>query len=888
MRKTPAWRRYLRFLGSDPARDVDDELEFHFAMRVRDLVHRGHSDAEARAQATREFGDVERIRKEMQEIGRERLERENRARWWSAVGQDLRLAVRTLRKSPGFAAVVLATLALGIGGTTAVFSVVEAVLLAPLPYEEPGQLVRIYQYNDGESNQLRHFLDGPHFKELRERASSFEGVAAFYTYRETGLDFAGGGMARRLRVLEVSSDYFPVLRVALSRGRGFTREDEVGLRHVILSHALWRRDFGGAPDIVGATVRMSAEAFTIVGIAPEGFEDPVVGPVDAWLPIDLARSGANMVDNHFLSAIGRLRNGVRMDQARGELASLNRALGERWPNVAEDTLIIVPLKEDLVGAARGTVQLILLAVGLVLLVACVNVANLSLVRSTGRSREFAIRSALGSGGARIARQLLVESIVLAALGGLLGLLVATVGVDVLVMLGSDAIPRLVDIGFNPRVLGFAALITLATGIACGVAPAVRFAGVEPTVVLREQLRSASGSRRLGRLRTTLATAQVALALMLLAGAGVLILSFHRIQQVDLGFRAANVLAFDVSLPSPRYDATRRAAFQEEMARRLETIPGVIAAGGTSRLPATGSQHSWPARVASGPRAGENVWIDAEQRIVSGRFFEALGIPVLAGRVFDASDDADAPPRAVVSAAVARSAFPDRPLADVVGQRIAPLGQEREIVGVVGDVALDARGTPSPTIYQAHSQYATNRNWLLSQVVAATVPPGSVLPAVRATIASLDPELVVYRAAPITEFVGRGVSRERFAFALMAAFGAVGLVLAALGLYGVLSYAVRQRTREIGIRIALGATAAHARALVLRQAALVVGMGVTVGLLGALALGRWLSSLVFETSPWDPRVLAATVLLLTTVAFVAAWLPARRAARVDPRTAILEE
>lgn len=887
MRDTPTWRRYLRFLGSDPARDVEDELEFHFAMRVDDLVRRGRSEADARAQATREFGDVERIRREMRELGRERLRREHRASWWSALGQDLRLAARTLRQSPGFTTVVLATLALGIGGTTAVFSVVETVLLAPLPYEEPGQLVRFYQFNEGEANPYRHYLDGPHFKELRANASAFEGVAAFYTYRETGRDLAGDRTARRLRVLEVSGDYFGVLKAALFRGRAFDREDEVGLRHVILSHALWRRDFGGDPDIVGETVRMSAEPYTVVGIAAEGFEDPVAGAVDAWLPLDLARSGANMLDNHYLSALARLRGGVGMEQARSELASLNHALAERWPGVAKDTLIMVPLKEDLVGGARGTLGLLLLAVGLVLLVACVNVANLSLVRSTGRSREFAIRSALGSGGVRIARQLLVESIMLAALGGVLGLIVASVGVDVLGILGADAIPRLTDVGLNPRVLGFAALVTLATGIACGVAPAVRFAGTEPAAVLREQLRAATGSRRLARLRTSLAVAQVSLALTLLAGAGALVLSFHRLQQVELGFRIERVLAFDVSLPSVRYDAARRAAFQEELARRLEAIPGVTAAGGTSRLPATGSQHSWGTRLIGGPRA-EETWIDAEQRIVSGHFFEALQIPIIAGRLFDARDDDAAPPRAIVSAAIARAAFPDRPVTDVIGQRIAPLGQEREIIGVVGDVALDARGTPAPTIYQAHRQYADDRNWALSHVVATASSPETIIPAVRAVIAAMDPELVAYGEAAIAKIVGRGVRRDRFALVLMSTFAALGLVLAALGLYGVLAYAVRQRTREIGIRIALGATAAHARGLVLRQAGLVVGIGVTVGLVGALALGRWLSSLVFETSPWDPRVLTATVLLLTSVAFVAAWLPARRASRVDPKTAMQEE
>jgi predicted permease len=381
--------------------------------------------------------------------------------------------------------------------------------------------------------------------------------------------------------------------------------------------------------------------------------------------------------------------------------------------------------------------------------------------------------------------------------------------------------------------------------------------------------------------------QVALALMLVASAGVLILSFHRVQQVDLGFRPEGVLTFATHLPGARYDATQRAAFQEELARRLETIPGVAAAGGTSWLPVNGSYHNWGTRLVSGPHAGEDSWIGAEQRIVSGRFFEAIGIPVLAGRVFDERDDAGAPQRAVISESIAREAFDDRPLVDVIGQRIAPLGEEREIIGVVGDVALDARGTPAPIIYQAHLQYADDRNWALAQVVATDRDPKRILSAVRAELSAIDPDVVFYRPMPLTDVVGRGVSRDRFALVLMGAFAAMALILAALGLYGVLSYAVRHRTQEIGIRIALGASRSRVGAMVLKQALVVLAIGVPAGILGALALGRWLASLVFQTSPWEPRVLGATVLVLTSVAIVSAWLPARRASRVEPRTAFQE-
>ena len=367
------------------------------------------------------------------------------------------------------------------------------------------------------------------------------------------------------------------------------------------------------------------------------------------------------------------------------------------------------------------------------------------------------------------------------------------------------------------------------------------------------------------------------------------MSFYQLTKVDLGFRVDRVLTFDVSLPSVRYDAARRAIFQEDLARRLAAIPGATGAGGTSRLPATGPFHPWPLYIDTGPLAGTKVPQpqDPQHRTVSGEFFKALSIPVLAGRTFDDRDDASAPMRAVVSANLARIAFPGLPLESVVGQRIAVLGRKntREIIGVVGDVMIDVYGKPTAAVYSAHRQYASNRNWALTQVVATDDPPERILPAVRAVVAAIDPDLVVYRAAEMAEVVGRGASRERFALILMGAFAGVSLTLAAIGLYGVLAYTVRQRTPEIGIRMALGATAADVRALVLRQAAIVVGSGLVVGVVGALVLGRWLSSLLFQVSPWDPRILAVTAVLLLITGAVAAWLPARRASRVAPGMAM---
>jgi putative ABC transport system permease protein len=816
--------------------------------------------------------------------------------WLMTIKQDVRYAVRQLRRSPGFSAVVIATLAVGIGGTTAVFSVMHALVLAPLPYAQPGQLVRLYQQEPGNPG-TRGGVSAPHFRTLRDQAASFVDVAARYVREDLGLDLSSGGNPQRLRVLLVTSDYFRTLGAEPFRGPGLQIEDEagepgddrIGARRIVLSDAVWRARFNGDPSVVGTTIRLSAEPYEVAGVAPAGFEDPFVAAVDAWLPYNLQRD--TLTENYSLTVVGRLRSGVSVKQASAELTVLSASMKRHWPEVRASAIVAQSLQEDVVAPSRNLLQLLLIAVGLVLLVACVNVANLVLVRATGRVHEFAVRAALGSGRGRLVRLLMVETLVLAGLGGVAGLALATLSVSVLQRLGRDALPRLDSVGFDTGVLLFAIVVTVATATACGVAPALRLTRSDPNQALMQQSRSATGTRRQGRLRSGLAAAQLALALALLAGAGVLSASFYQLMKVDLGFRHDRVVTFDINLPSVRYDAERRASFQEDLARRLAAIPGVTAAGGTSRLPATGSINTWPVAIETGPLAGTPVKQPElrEHRTVSGEFFNALAIPVLSGRTFDDRDDASAPMRAVVSANLARAAFPGMPLEKVVGQRISVLTRRgsREIIGVVGDVTTDVYGKPSGAVYSAHRQFARNRNWALTQVVATDGPPERVLPGVRAVVASMDPDLVVYRAAAMTEVVGRGASRERFALVLMGAFAGVSQTLAAIGLYGVLAYAVRQRTPEIGIRIALGATAAHIRLSILRQAGFVLGSGLVAGTIGAVVLSRWLTSLAFGISPSDPRILAAAAVVLTTSGLLAAWLPARRATRVAPRIAMQE-
>jgi putative ABC transport system permease protein len=660
---------------------------------------------------------------------------------WATTKQDLRYACRQLRRSPGFSAVVIATLAVGIGGATAVFSVMHAVLLAPLPYARPGELVRIYQ-QEPENPATRGGVSAPHFDTLRDQAASFVDIAARYSREDLGLDLSDGGAPQRLRILLVTNDYFRTLGAEPFRGPGLQVEDEagepgddrIGARRVVLSDAVWRSRFNGNPSIVGKTIRLSGEPYEVAGIVPAGFEDPIVGAVDAWLPYNLKRD--TLTQNHSLVVFGRLRTGVDVKQALAELSILSHSMEQRWPDVRASRLVALPLQEDVVAPARNLLQLLLIAVGLVLLVACVNVANLVLVRATGRVQEFAVRLALGSGRGRLARLLMAETAVLAALGGVAGLALASLGVTALQRVGRKALPRLDDVGFDPGVLLFALMVTLATAIACGVTPALRLSRSDPSRALMLQSRSGTSPRREGRLRGGLAAAQLALALALLSGAGVLSVSFYHLMKVDLGFHVDGLLTFEVSLPSVRYDADRRTRFQEELAQRLAAIPGVSAAGGTSRLPATGSLNPWPITIETGPLAGTRVTNAElrEHRTVSGEFFKALAIPLLAGRTFDERDDEGAPMRAVVSANLARVAFPRMPLEKVVGQRISVLTRRglREIIGVVGDVTIDVYGKPSGAVYPAHRQFAGNRNWALTQVVATGRPAERVLPEVRAS------------------------------------------------------------------------------------------------------------------------------------------------------------
>jgi putative ABC transport system permease protein len=878
-------------------RELEEELRLHLELATDEARRQGYSPDDARRAARRRAGSIPQAM--------DALRDQRGLPWLEDLWTDLRYAARTLRKAPGFTTAVVLTFALGIGASTAIFSVVSSVLLEPLPYEEPGRLIRLYQVDTDDRDDLE-FVTGVHFGHYRDQIASFEDLAAIYTYRETGADLETDEGAERIRVLYTSASYFDVLRTQPARGRAFRRNEETEIPPVmsddrqneesqspivILSDRLWRRQFGGDPSILGQTLRLSGALRTVIGVMPPGFSDPVIGQVDAWLPLNMRPGGSNNPMNHYLTVLGRLRSGTPIQTARAELATLDRALADRYARQAdEERAHILPLQEDLVGSASRTLQVLLGAVGFVLLLVCVNISNLLFVRGTTRRRELAVRLALGSGRSRIARQLLTESLLLAVAGGAAGLVVAKSGTAALVSLGSASIPRVDSVSFDTRVVVFATAVTLLSALLAGLAPTLGASRAGPGDVLREWSRLSTAGRRSGRARAGLVVAQVALALVLLVGSGLFMASLYRLQQVDLGVRTDDVLTFEVHLPAARYDAQNRARFHEELVRRLGRLPGVQKVGAVSKLPATGSYHGWGALAVTGPLAGmEDESTGAQNRVVAGDYFGALSIPVLQGRTFDARDDADAPQRIVVSRALAERLFPET---DPVGQRIL-IGMDdtqAEVIGVVGDVAIDPEGTITRYVFHPHRQFAVaaNRNWALTYTVAAAVAPETLIPAARRELAALDPRLVLYQPASLAASVGLGTAQRRFTTAVLGSFAAAALALAALGLFGVLSYSVRQRRRELGVRIALGARAADVQRLVLGHGATLAASGIVIGLVVSVALTWVLASLLFEVSPLDPVAFTAAAFILSASALLASWIPARRAAAVDPMTVLREE
>ncbi|UCC73151.1 MAG: ABC transporter permease [Gemmatimonadota bacterium] len=857
--------------------ELEEEVRFHLEMEIEKNLRAGMTPEEARRVALLRFGGVEQVKEEVRE--------ESGVRWLEDMLMDLRYAARQLRRNPAFTAVAVLTLALGIGANTAVFSVLHSVILSPLGYHEPGRLVRIYQSHRTYGTDV--WVSGPAFLDYREQLEGVESVTAMYNYREMGFTLTGAGSARRVTMLPVSSDFFDVYRVHPVIGRPFVRDEERGsARIAVLSHRLWQAISGDA-GVLGQRLELDGDPYEVIGVMPAGFVDVVGGDVDLWVPLELQDENARENrGNHYLSVVARLRPDVTLGQARSRLASLATSQAELYPNQHEDwSAEMVPLRDDLVGASRTMLFVLLGASGLVLLIACVNVASLFLSRNVARERELAVRAAIGAGRFRLTRQLVTESIVIALIGGAAGLALAHWGVGVLLPLSSDAVPRAREVSFDATLFVFALGVTLFTVVIFGLAPALQFVSPELDRSLREDSRTGTGGARSRRVRDVLVTSQVALAILLLIGAGLLMRSLLSLQAVDLGISPRDAMTFQVHLGGPRYaDPAARIAFHREYQDRLRAYSGVRAVGAVSKLPVSDQYNSWTFTYLSASGEVMRHGGGADFRVIEGDFFEALNIELLAGRRFGPSDHADAPQVAIVNQSLARRYYEGR---DPLGQRIAD-PSVWTIVGVVADVAHDGRGSVTGKVYLPHAQFGDDRNWALTQIVATTIPRRDLLEIARQELRAIDPQLVIHNPRSMREVTGSAIAQERFVFLLLAIFAAVALSLAAVGIYGVMAYNVGRRTREFGIRLALGASPLAVRRSVLRQGSAIVGIGILGGLVGAFLLSRLLRSMLFGVGATDPLTFVLVPLALASVALLAGYLPARRATKVDPLRVLRQE
>jgi putative ABC transport system permease protein len=799
--------------------------------------------------------------------------------------QDLHYAIRRLLKNPGFTAITVLTLALGIGANSAIFSVINAVLFRPLPFPESDRLVGMYQVWKGD----RAVMSPSNFLDLRQQTRTLEDAAAIDS---TEFTLTGTGDPLRLQGSEVSASFFNVLRIRPFLGRTFAAdENEPGKdKVVVLGHSLWQQRFASRGDIVGTSLVLDGNPRTIIGVMPPGFSYPA--EQDLWIPIEYTDDTKNARGAWYLSAIARLKPGVSAEQSASEIATLGKALEKAYPRQNTDVgFTTFPLHEAIVGDLRPALLVLLGAVGFVLLIACANVANLLLARAVARETELAVRTALGAGRGRLVRQLLTESLVLGAAGGLVGLLIAFWGSDILVSLQPDGIPRLNEIGIDRHVVLFTLGISLLTGIVFGALPALQMTRGTLSASLKEGGRGNMAAAGSARLRGTLIVAEMALAVMLLSGAGLLIKSFGKLQAVDPGFRPEETLSFELSLPRTTYkDDAQIISFYERLSDRIGSLPGVRTVGGVMGLPLSGLRFNISFKVVGRPQAAPGQEPSMEVRVATPDYFRTLGVPLKRGRVFTNADTAQTTPVVILSETAAARYFPNE---DPIGKRIE-MGWSRrdkkraggEVIGVVGNVKELGLDEEFPAeIYLPMRQWPVGR---MAMVARTAVPPMSLADEVKQAVQELDANLPVNQIRTVEAVVAESIAQPRFYMLLLGVFAAVALVLAAIGIFGVMSYMVSQRTREIGIRMALGAQGGSVVSMVVRQAMLLAGAGLFVGMIAALALSRTMTTLLFDLSPTDPVTFATVIAVLACVAFLASYLPARRAANVDPIEALRAE
>jgi putative ABC transport system permease protein len=803
---------------------------------------------------------------------------------------DFRYALRALGKSPGFTAAAVLTLALGIGANTAIFSVVNAVLLKPLPYPEPDRVVRVFEETPGGLSTA----SPPNFTDWQRETSVFQAIGA---YVGTAGALTGNGDARRVPGSVVTPGFFPTLGTAPLLGRTIVESDaKPGQdRVVVLSHGLWQRRFGGDPGIVGRSVRLDGRDFAVIGVMPEGFQYPA--GADFWMPLGFSEDElATQRGAHYLDVVARLAPGVTVEAAAARMAAVAKLLEARYPDTNTGaSASVVGLHEALVGKVRPALLILLGAVGFVLLIACANVANLVLARTAGRRRELAVRSALGAERSRLVRHVLTESVLLGLLGGAAGLLLAAFGTRLLLVLATEYVPRIEHASLDGAVLAFTAGIALLTSLLFGVLPAAWVGrGGNLMRALKTGGGARNGDRSGGRLRASLVVAQMTLAVLLLAGAGLLLKSFMQLQAVDPGFNPHGVLTFELALPRAHYPEPQDARdFVSELRERVGGLPGVESVAAVFGLPLSHFNYTISVEELDGRPAYDDPGEvrSLQVRVVTPDYFRTMQIPVVAGRALDASDRAGTQPVVVLNEAAARLLWPDgealgRTLEVGTSMGVSGSRLGGTVVGVAADVRdASLADAARPTVYGAHAQFPVD---FMSVVVRSSVPPRSLVAPIRAEVRQIDDELPLDDVRTMDQRLADSVAEPRFYMLLLAVFAVAALFLAAIGIYGVLAIAVRQRTGEIGVRRALGAQAGDVLRMVIGRALALAGGGLVLGLLAAFALTRLLAGLLYGVTPTDPSTFAGVAALLAAVALLASFLPARRAAAVDPVQALREE
>src|SRR5262245_4002905 len=866
---------------SEMERELDEELRYHIEHQTEQNIRLGMNPEEARDVARKAFGGVEQAK--------ERSRDARGVRWLEELWQDLRYGARMLAKQKGFTAVAVITLALGIGANAAVFSVVNAVLLRTLPYPEPDLLVMLQ--NQFLARNLRNAgVSAADYADYRRQKQVFEEVAA-----GSAGSFNLSGMDRPENISGslVTAGFFPLLEIRPVVGRVFSEgEDRPGYNQVVvLSEDFWRRRFGADPGVIGRTLQLDDRSYTVVGVIPPAPEP--LGPNEVFTPAAFTPDQMNHAarGGRSLFALARLKRGVSLAQAQAEMNVFAQSLAKEFPNddSAESGwgIRIDSLSELWVGDVRLALWVLMGAVGFVLLIACANVANLLLGRATARAREISIRAALGAGSWRIARQILTENALLGLLGGGGGLLLAFWGIEILRKIGPQNFPRLREIGIDWPVMGFTLGISLLTAALAGIAPLIEANRRNLHETLKDGLRAGAGGLRQNRARSLLVVAEVALSLILLVGAGLLLQSFVRLQRVAPGFKPQNALTFRVPLSGGRYpEQAQRVAFIDHLIERVRTLPGVIAVGATSTLPFIGWNSSSIFGIEGRDTPSGGATPHADIRRVTYGFFAAMGIPLSRGRLFTETDTANTPFVALVDEKLAEQYWPGE---DPIGERVKMGGPQSSwytIVGVVGHVKQSQLNAESKGgLYLVCSQ---NRAFMITIVARTSNAPERLAGVLQREVSAIDKDVPVYEVKTMNERLMDSITPQRLTTYLVAAFAGVALLLAMFGIYGVMSHSVGQRTREIGVRMALGAQVSDVLKLVIKQGVTLTLTGVLIGSITAIGLTRLIKNLLFDVSATDPLTFAAVVLLLIFVAFVACWLPSRRATKVDPLVALRNE